>query len=75
MELKYVKPDDHKFAMNKDTPTERLWVRRVDGMGIPYKVPTGLPVENGRIEFQVADDVKKLELFGDQYFEKIFDLK
>lgn len=73
--LRHINAGTNIIAMDKDIPTERLWIRGTDGTGIPYKVPTNLPVIDGRIEFYVPYGAQRAELFGDKYFEKVYDLK
>lgn len=62
----------NKFLLDKNIPLARVWIRRSDGTGIPYKVPTDLPVKGNSMEFRVPGGVQEMELFGDEYFEKVF---
>lgn len=55
-------------------PMERLWVRKADGTGIPYKVPAIPPDENNQITFRIPGGVSGMELYGDPYLEKIYTL-
>lgn len=60
------------FCISKGVPTERLWIRRVDGTGIPYKVPGGLALKDGMPVFKVPCGTANMEICGDQYFEKVY---
>lgn len=60
------------FCISQGVPTERLWIRRSDGTGIPYKVPSGLKLQNGLPVFQVPCGTANMEVCGDQYFEKVY---
>lgn len=64
-----------KFCMNNYVPISRLWVRRSDGTGIPYKIPGNLPEKDGLVTVLVPFGVHNAEIAGDKYFEKIYDLK
>ena len=64
-----------EIRMSQDVPTERLWIRRADGVGVPYKVPSDLPKNSGLISFYVPGGAQKMELYGDKYFEKIYELR
>lgn len=61
-----------KFLLDKDVPLARVWMRRNDGIGIAYKVPTGLPVKGNSVEFCVPGGVQNMELFGDKYFQMVY---
>lgn len=62
-----------KFCISRGVPTERLWLCRSDGTGIPYKVPSQLSEENGLAVFHVPCGTNGMELFGDQYFAKVYE--
>ena len=70
----YVHAGADKIRLERTVPTERLWVRPADGKGIAYKVPSNLPTAEG-IEFQIPAGVQKMELYGDEYFSKVFELR
>ena len=65
----------NKFLINRAVPRNRLWMRRNDGMGVDYKVPVQLPEDGGNAFFLVSSGVQNMELFGDKYFEKIYQLQ
>lgn len=64
-----------RFLIGKNIPLARVWVRRTDGLGIPYKVPCELPAKGNSAEFKVSGSVQGMELFGDKYFEMIYKLQ
>lgn len=64
-----------RFLLNKNIPLARVWMRRTDGTGIPYKVPMELPVKGSSAEFRVPCGVQGMELFGDKYFEMVYKLQ
>lgn len=64
-----------KFEIHNAVPVTRLWVRRTDGTGIPYKIPDNLPQKNGLAQVQVPAGTHEMEIVGDKYFEKVYDLK
>lgn len=64
-----------RFLLNKNIPLARVWMRRSDGTGIPYKVPVELPVKGNSMELRVPGGVQGMELFGDKYFEMVFKLQ
>lgn len=64
-----------RFLLGKNIPLVRVWMRRSDGTGIPYKVPTELPVKGSSVEFRVPCGIQGMELFGDRYFEMIYKLQ
>lgn len=73
MELKHAVELD-KIVMGIDAPLERLWVRRKDGEGICFKVPEDLPETEGRIEMVIPGEAKSMELFGDPYCRKVYNI-
>lgn len=64
-----------RFIMRQNIPRDRLWVRRADGSGIPYKVPADLEVVGGNVVLQIPAGVSGMELCGDKYFEMIYQLQ
>lgn len=64
-----------KFLMSQAIPRERLWVRRSDGTGIPYKVPADLELVGGNVTLQIPCGVGGMELYGDKYFEMVYQLQ
>lgn len=64
-----------RFLIGKNVPLARVWVRRTDGTGIPYKVPNELPLMGNSAVFKVPGGVQGLELFGDKYFEMVYKLQ
>lgn len=64
-----------RILIGSDIPLERVWMRRIDGTGIPYKVPAGLIGKGGSVEFRVPCGVQGMELFGDKYFEMVYKLQ
>ena len=70
---KAVGPD--KFGINSNVPTTRLWVTRTDGTGIPYKIPENLPQKDGLALVLVPAGTHDMEIVGDKYFEKVYELK
>lgn len=63
------------FWLPSNIPTERLWLRRRDGTGIWYKVPSGLPKGSyGEVSIPVPGGVQEWELAGDRYFEELYTL-
>lgn len=64
-----------RFLISQNIPRERIWMRRTDGTGIPYKVPNELPVKGNSVEFRVPCGVQGMELFGDKYFEMVYQLQ
>ena len=72
----YVVSNSTDFRMTASIPTARLWVRRQDGTGIHYKVPSDLKKEeNGLVSIHIPGGTKGMELFGDKYFEKVINLR
>ena len=72
----YVDFNSTDFRMTASIPTARLWVRRQDGTGIPYKVPSDLKEEEkGLVSIHIPGGIRGMELFGDKYFEKVIDLR
>lgn len=65
----------NQFLMSKSVPITRLWVRKSDGTGIPYKIPAGLPEKDGLMEVLVPCGTLEMEIVGDKYFEMVYDLK
>lgn len=63
------------FLIGKNIPLARIWARRSDGLGIPYKVPCELPVKGNSVEFRISGSVQGMELFGDKYFEMVYKLQ
>lgn len=64
-----------RFLIGKNIPLARVWMRRTDGTGIPYKVPNELPSKGTSAEFKVPGGVQGMELFGDKYFEMVYKLQ
>lgn len=60
-----------KVMVEECVPINRLWLKRVDGQGIAYKVPPNLPAVSGRYEFIVPDGADNIELFLDKYAARI----
>lgn len=72
-------PSVAHYSMSRDTitvspevPTARLWVRRRDGKGIPYKLPAIPAGREGTVGFWIPAGTADLELVGDPYFEKVY---
>lgn len=63
------------FVLSSGIPRARLWMRRNDGTGIHYKVPTDLPVNGANVEFRVPGGIRNMELFGDKYLEMVYHLQ
>lgn len=53
-------------------PTARLWVRGNGEMA--YKVPSGLKQQDSDQIFMVPAGAVNAELFGDRYFEAVYEL-
>lgn len=64
-----------KFSMGSGLPIARLWIRKTDGSGIMYKIPGNLPEVERCVEILVPFGVHNVEIVGDKYFDKIYDLK
>lgn len=64
-----------KFLISQNIPRARMWMRRSDGTGIAYKVPVDLPAKSGSVEFRVPCGVQGMELFGDKYFEAVYQMR
>ena len=60
------------LAIPSGLPLARMWVRRSDGIGIPYKVPNGLPATGSTVEIQIPSDVREMEPCGDKYFSVVY---
>ena len=63
------------FGIISNVPTARLWVCRTDGTGIPYKIPENLPQKDGLALVLVPAGTRDMEIVGDKYFEKVYELK
>ena len=61
------------ITLPADVPTEHLWLQDLNGLR--YKVPDGIPAENGVRMILVAGDLNGAELRGDAYFEAAIDLE
>lgn len=53
--------------------TARIWLRK-DTDEVAYKVPVGLKKEGTRCTFQIPAGTSNVELFGDKYFQQVFEL-
>ncbi len=71
--LAYLKAGADTIRILKDVPTARLWIRRVDGTGILYKVPSQLPVEDTAKVLRVPGGVANVELVGDKYLNMVYE--
>lgn len=71
----YYNADLKNFYLPSSIPPQHLWVRRCDGSGMAYKVPSELPVDAGRTCFTVPGGTAQVELFGDKYFEAVYELR
>lgn len=56
------------------TVTARIWLKKKGADAVSYKVPLGLPVQGGECGFRVAAGANELELYGDEYFNALFQL-
>ena len=65
---------EDKFYIPKSLSPARLWVRRVDGTGIWYKVPMQLETQDDRAYILMTGGITHLELCGDPYFEAVYRL-
>jgi hypothetical protein len=61
-----------KLTIPSGIPLARMWVRRSDGIGIPYKVPNGLPAAGSTVDIQISSDAREMEPCGDKYFSMVY---
>ncbi len=71
----YRKPGADTIRIPKDVPTARLWIRRLDGTGILYKIPSQLPVEDTAKVFRIPGGVSNVEVVGDKYFAMVYEIQ
>ena len=62
----------NKILIDKIVPTARLWMRREGAENVAYKIPSDLPVTGPSKEFRITGGVQGMELFGDKYFNMVF---
>ena len=75
--VSYTTGGQDKLLISRTVPLARVWMRKADGSGIPYKVPIDLPpnASGGSVELKVPGGVQSVELYGDQYFEMVYKLQ
>ena len=55
-------------------PTARVWVRRENGTGIAYKIPSNLGVQGAAPRVHIPGGVQNVILEGDKYAQKVYDI-
>lgn len=65
----------NQLNLSSNVPLNRLWIRRLDENGFFYKFPDGASIGNGGISVYIPAGATGVKLVGDQYFEKVYDIK
>lgn len=69
-----VEVDGNCLFFSKDLPKARLWLQDISS-GMRYKVPMSLPEKGGYSYVRVPGGPSNVQLCGDPYFEKVYELK